>query len=191
METTDNQPDNAPGKFRKARVNQIVMVEYEIPTDDGHKITVLDSYRNILGRIYEKYDTEKGHLEYTFCNHEDKPQFFSGDLKELKAQIFRNKTVLLEQAHERRLEMKGRRIELAKEPMSIAPFGFKRKTKKVEKVQEKTVGKTPPQKSTEKPVLEKQAPKEIEKDSIERQREQELEELRESQEHNREQELER
>lgn len=182
METTDNQPDNVPGKTK--RVNQIVFIEYEIPKDDGHKITVIDSYRNVLGRIYEKYDPEKDRLEYTFCNHEGKPQFFSADLKELKAQIFKSKAILLEQAHERRIEAKGKTRGVTKELPAIFPYGSRNKAKKFAKNSEEN--KKLPQKG-EKTIV----PQGFEQSHQEWQRGQEMRELREGKEQNRDQELSR
>lgn len=191
METTNNQPDHVPAneqndnqKFvRKQRKNQLVFVEYEEPTEAGHKITVVDSYRNILGRIYEKYDTERNRFEYTFCNHEGKPQFIKEDLQQLKDQIMKNKTILIEHAHERRLEMKNRR-GLIKEPISVAPFGFRKKAKEKTQEQKQTQKKTEVQQKNRQ-EQEREAQLRLDRE----QKLRELEGLRDNKEQNRELEI--
>lgn len=110
METTANNQNFTPengGKrrtYRKTKVNQLIFVEYEKPKDNGHKYTVVDSYKNLIGRVYEKYDEPSGKMEYIVCDYENNLLFRADNMERVKEEFFARKEFLLEQAYQRRLE---------------------------------------------------------------------------------------
>ena len=114
IEKEDDEAVNAQGKeqendrsaARTPRKNQLVYVEYENPTDTGHKITVMDSYRNVLGRVNEKFNEQTNKFEYSFNDHQGNPMFQNEKLDGLKEDISKNKGVMMEQAHQRRIQKK-------------------------------------------------------------------------------------
>jgi hypothetical protein len=110
MNTTDNPIGNGlenGGKrrtFVKQRRNQLIYTVYEYPKENGHIMTAKDSYRNVLGRIMERYDTEKNQFEYVFIDPDGNELFKSNELEKLKQQISKNKEILMQMAYDRRLE---------------------------------------------------------------------------------------
>lgn len=116
METTENQQDKVPandrenfGKQKKQRLNQAIFIRYEMPRPDGHIETVMDSYRNVLGRIYEHYDMETGKYEFTFKNQEGETLFKNEDPMRLREEIISNKTPMMQMAHEKRIAQKQKK----------------------------------------------------------------------------------
>lgn len=92
--------------------NQLIFVEYEKPTKEGHLITVVDSYHNTLGRIHRSYNGQTKKFDFTAFDHAGKPLYMSSDkVWELKNEFTKNREVLLKEAHERRVEAKAQRME--------------------------------------------------------------------------------
>src|SRR6185503_4608923 len=77
------------------------------PAKDGHFITVVDSYRNVIGRINKTYNESSKKFDYFSYDHEGKPLSQSEKLWQLKNEYIDKKEELLEKAHQRRLESKG------------------------------------------------------------------------------------
>ena len=103
-----NQMKNSnQNQTKSKKVNQIIFVEYQHPTDDGHLITVTDSYRNTLGRINREYNAETKKYEFTAYDHTGKAVSEKSEkLWELKKMFTDNSKQLLEDAHQRRIESK-------------------------------------------------------------------------------------
>jgi hypothetical protein len=175
METNNNPQSEKTNK--KKRINQVLFLEYETPTDTGHKLTVLDSYRNILGRIFEKYDEEAIEFECTFIDADGNEWFKTKNLPELKDMIIKNKKVMLERAYERRLE-KFKDIKLKKEVEKAQSNNTLSDKKEIRK-QTKQVKETFSEKEPDKKELEETIKKSI--------RQEELNKLREKMEQNKQQ----
>lgn len=86
------------------KINQLIFIEYEKAAQNGHFITVGDSYHNTIGRIHKTFNQETGKTEFTVFDHEGKEISKSEKLWELKKGITDNREQLLEQAHQRRIE---------------------------------------------------------------------------------------
>ncbi|CAN5355149.1 hypothetical protein BH11BAC1_BH11BAC1_23060 [soil metagenome] len=98
--------NNTPSKGKKE--NQIVFIEYEKPTQDGHFITAVDSYHNVLGRIQRSYNPQSRKFDHTAFDHDGKPLFITSEkVWELKNQFIKNREQLLESAHQRRIDLKN------------------------------------------------------------------------------------
>jgi len=96
---------NQQSKTKKE--NQLIFVEYEKPTKEGHLITVVDSYHNTIGRIHRSYNEQSKKYEFTAYDHAGKPLYLGSEkVWELKNQFTANRGDLLEQAHQRRIESK-------------------------------------------------------------------------------------
>jgi len=92
---------------RSKRENQLIFIEYEKPTKEGHLITVVDSYHNTIGRINRSYNEQSKKYEFTAYDHTGKPLYMRSEkVWELKREFSKNRTKLLEDAHQRRLESK-------------------------------------------------------------------------------------
>lgn len=148
-------------KNKITRVNQVVCIHYENPRSDGHIITVMDSYRNFLGRIHEKFDEQSQKFEYTFCDKEGKPVFRNERLEDLKREFSKHKEKYFEIAHQDRL----------------AKLQETRESMRVEKVQEKKIA--------ERKFVEKQ------NNRLEKSRQVELQHLREAKSNEKSQSLEK
>lgn len=103
-----NQMKNSNNTIAKSKKeNQLIFVEYEKPTKEGHLITVVDSYHNTIGRIHRSYNEQTKKYEFTAYDHAEKPLYMKSEkVWELKNQFTSNRSELLEQAHQRRIESK-------------------------------------------------------------------------------------
>jgi hypothetical protein len=100
-----NNSNNPQSKGKKD--NQLIFVEYEKPTKEGHLITIVDSYHNTIGRIHRSYNDQTKKYEFKAYDHEGKPLYMESDkVWEIKNQFSENRTEHLEQAHQRRIESK-------------------------------------------------------------------------------------
>lgn len=106
-------------KFKKT--NQLVYIQYENPKQDGHIITVMDSYRNILGRIHETLDVKENKPEFTFIDYDGNQLFRAEKLDQLKEEISQNKKILFEKAHQRRLAKKQEKTVAINSPDVAQP----------------------------------------------------------------------
>lgn len=89
------------------KVNQLIFVEYQHPTQDGHLVTVTDSYRNPLGKIHRDYNEQTKKYEFSAYDYAGKPIGPKTEkLWELKKVFTDNSKQLLEDAHQRRIESK-------------------------------------------------------------------------------------
>lgn len=111
MKTTTKNPEQPKTKF-----NQLIFTEYEKATKDGHFITVGDSYHNTIGRIYKNFNEETKKFEYTSLDHAGNPLGKSEKLWELKKEFTNNRELLLEQAHQRRIESKAQAKQTTNQP---------------------------------------------------------------------------
>ena len=98
MNTTQNN--------KQKKENQIIFIEYEKPNEKGHLVTVMDSYRNIIGRIHRSYDKESKKYEFTAYNYAGKELFKNETLWKLKKEFTDQREKFLEAAHQRRIESK-------------------------------------------------------------------------------------
>lgn len=144
METKNDQPE-IPGwgkrkTYRKVRVkeNQLIWIVYEKPNGQGHIETATDAFRNILGRVIERYDEEQRQFEYSFIGADGTVLYKSDNLEKLKQQISKDKEMLFKQAYEKRLEkikvmrqQKGQDMIMEKKPKyPPVPGGIVDKEKK-------------------------------------------------------------
>ncbi|PCI19303.1 hypothetical protein COB64_04000 [Candidatus Wolfebacteria bacterium] len=77
---------------------------------------MVDSYRNILGRAYKSYNPDTKNFEIKIEDHNGKPMFsepFANDWSMEKA-VLQNKDQLMKDAHQRRLEAKGKDQSISK-----------------------------------------------------------------------------
>lgn len=107
--TMKNQTQNTVQKA--PRQNQLRFIEYEKPLGDGHFMTVADSYHNVLGRVHKSYNPETKKYEYVAFDHAGNLLSKSERLWEVKNEFIKNREQLLEQAHQRRIEAKGKSKE--------------------------------------------------------------------------------
>lgn len=101
MKTQNQSPEP-----KSKKVNQLIFVEYEKAAGDGHLITVVDSYRNVIGRIHKSYNDQTNKYEYAAFDHAGNLMSKNEKLWELKKEFTGNREHLLEQAHQRRIESK-------------------------------------------------------------------------------------
>jgi hypothetical protein len=103
-----NQMKNSnQNQTKSEKINQVIFVEYQFTTKDGHLVSVTDSYRNPLGRIYRSYNEQTQKYEFSACDHAGKPIGQKTEkLWELKKVFTDNSKQLLEDAHQRRIESK-------------------------------------------------------------------------------------
>lgn len=191
MEPTANtQTGNAPGKEQgkeitgKRKQNKLKFIEYETALANGHIITVSDRFKNTLGRIHQSFNEQTKKYEYTAYDHEGKLLFPTSEkLWELKKEFIKQKAVLMEKAHQRRIDK-----NLKKEPRSFQPQKEKAKQHKKGKTSDKNKNKEI--KETEnktRGLSARQAGKQI--DELYSGRQNELDKLREDKGEEREQDL--
>lgn len=152
---------------KKGRKRQLIFIEYTEVDKGQHYMTVVDSYRNIIGRGYKTFDVETGKFEHIVLDHEGKLMFeksYQAEWK-MKHALVENKEQLLKDAHQRRLDSK-------EQNKGIGQI--------IEKDTEKQV--TNPQKE------ELSKPEEVPQKGQAEQRREELSQVREDQEQAREQE---
>lgn len=131
MQTNQQNPES-----KQKKVNQIIFVEYEKPLNDGHFITVVDSYRNVLGRINKVYSEELNKYEYFAYDHEGKPIGEKSEkVWQLKNDFTNNREALLEQAHQRRIASKEKEPE-QKQEKPTQPVKTEERKKETEKVRQ-------------------------------------------------------
>ena len=158
---------NKTSKQKIQKQNQLVFIEYEKPSDNGHFMTVMDSYRNVIGRINKNYNEQTKKYEYTAFDHAGK-SFSKGEkLWEVKGEFISNRKELLENAHQRRIASKENSKDEAVE-----------KTQKAEKVDKTVERKNEIKKVRGKSGQEKQNEKAGSRLSQQEEREQELQDLR-------------
>lgn len=97
MTTQNNKPK---------KENQFVFVEYEKANEQGHKITIMDLYRNVIGRIHQSYNKELEKYEFTAYDHAGKEMFKDDQVWKIKKEFSNQREKLLEDAHQRRIESK-------------------------------------------------------------------------------------
>jgi hypothetical protein len=114
---TENSQTNQNKKF-----NQLIFVEYEKPTKEGHFITVVDSYRNQLGKIHKSFNEKTRKYEYTSYDHAGNVTASGEKIWEIKKEFTDNREKLLEDAHQRRLESKDQVKDTSKENKSEKPI---------------------------------------------------------------------
>lgn len=103
------------------KINQLIFIEYEKAAQNGHFITVGDSYHNTIARIHKTFNEETGKPEFTVFDHEGKEIAKGEKLWELKKDFTDNREQLLEQAHQRRIESKEKeKTEKSFEKMETA-----------------------------------------------------------------------
>lgn len=96
---------------KQKRENQLVFIEYEKPTVEGHFMTIMDSYRNVIGRVNKSFNEQSKKFEYSAFDHAGKP-FSNGEkLWEVKNEFINNREELLKEAQERRIESKEKSKE--------------------------------------------------------------------------------
>ena len=91
---------------KQKKVNQLIFVEYEKIAGDGHFITVVDSYRNVIGRIHKNYNDQLSKYEYAVFDHNGNLITQGDKIWELKKEFTNNREQLLEDAHQRRIASK-------------------------------------------------------------------------------------
>jgi hypothetical protein len=102
--TMNNPKSNSEQKTKKE--NQLIFIEYEKATRDGHNITVVDSYHNVIGRGHKLYNDLTKRYEYVAYDHAGNLMFKADKQWELKNEFVKNRTHLLEEAHQRRIASK-------------------------------------------------------------------------------------
>jgi|GEM_PF-6023547 len=123
--------NNTPSRGKKE--NQIMFIEYEKPTEEGHFITIVDSYHNTLGRIHRSYNEQSRKYEFTAYDHAGKPLYMTSEkVWELKNQFTDNRTQLLDDAHQRRIESKENSRGKSSEKESPKPDQKREADKKIE-----------------------------------------------------------
>jgi hypothetical protein len=134
--TMKNQEQNTTQKTQKQ--NQLRFIEYEKPIADGHFITVGDSYHNTIGRIHKSYNEEIKKYEYIAFDHAGNLLSKGDKLWEIKNEFIKNREQFLEQAHQRRIEAKGKtKVEL-KEKQQNKVIG---RNAEMENLREEKIGK--------------------------------------------------
>ena len=113
------KPQNQEPK--KQKQNQLRFIEYEKPTADGHFITIVDSYHNVLGRISKSYNDQSKKYEYVAFDHAGNVMSKGEKVWEAKNVYVNNREQLLEAAHQRRIEMKQNPKEQTTEKQQPAP----------------------------------------------------------------------
>lgn len=93
--------------------NQLRFLEYEKPTKEGHMMTIVDSYRNVLGRVHKTYNEQTKKYEYAAFDHSGKPFARGEKIWDVKNAFVKDKAILLENAHQRRIASKEKSNELS------------------------------------------------------------------------------
>lgn len=138
MQTNQTNPES-----QQRKTNQLIFVEYEKATGDGHMMTVADSYRNVIGRIHRSYNDQTKKYEYAAYDHAGKLMSQSEKLWELKKEFTNNREQLLSDAHQRRIASKGKAKESPEAPAQPAKTEERQKeTQKVRETKGKQVSKT-------------------------------------------------
>ncbi len=106
MKTSVNNPEQKP-----KRENQIITIEYEKAKGDGHIVTMVDSYHNVLGRIHKIYNDQSKQYEYVAYDHAGNPYAKGDKLWQVKKEFTDNRTQLLEEAHQRRITAKEQTVQ--------------------------------------------------------------------------------
>ncbi len=106
--TNLNQMKNSnQNQAKEKKENQLIFVEYQKPTKDGHLITATDSYHNSIGKIHRSYNEASKKYEYVAYDHAGKAISEKNEkLWEVKNLFAKNSKQLLEDAHQRRIESK-------------------------------------------------------------------------------------
>ncbi len=168
----------------KQKFNQLVFVEYEKPTKEGHFITIVDSYRNNIGKIHKNYNEEIKKYVYTAFDHAGNVIGKNEQVWQLKNEFINNREELLEQAYQRRIESKDKNVQ----PLEQTTQPVKQPERRVEP-EKRSQSKKDPEKQVAK-AENKTATTSKEKSSREQDkpqsREQELEDLRDNGEDDRE-----
>lgn len=166
---------NKTQSTQKARTNQLIFIEYEKPTKEGHQITIVDSFRNNIGRIYKNYNEELKKFEYTSFDHEGNLLAKNEKLWVLKNDFISNRELHLENAHQRRIEANENKVqETEKNTKSKKQGERKVETKPIQ--ENKNVEKFELTKDN-KPLAQQTQNTEI-NEEVQDSREQELEDLR-------------
>lgn len=110
MKTQTKSPES-----KQKKVNQLIFVEYEKPAGDGHFVTIVDSYRNVIGRVNKSFNDETKKYEYVAFDHAGNIFSKSDKLWQLKNEFINNREQLLEQAHQRRIVSNEQSKEVSKE----------------------------------------------------------------------------
>ncbi len=158
------------------KVNQLIFAEYEKTAGDGHFITVVDSYRNVIGRIHKSYNDEAKKYEYAAFDHKGSLMAQKDKLWELKKEFINNREPLLEQAHQRRIANKEESKEKLIETLNEVPQQTQKATRVEERKKETEMVRHGKEKENLK-TRDKFATKNLGKDT-KQEREQELTDLR-------------
>ena len=138
-----NQTQSPEPKSKK--VNQLIFVEYEKAAGDGHLITVVDSYRNVIGRIHKSFNDETKKYEYISYDHAGNLMGQNEKLWQLKNEFTNNREQLLEQAHQRRIVSRENAKEKSQTPQITKQEDRKKETQELrngKSSQEKQVSQT-------------------------------------------------
>lgn len=106
MQTQQQNPEQ-----KQKKVNQLIFVEYEKAAGDGHFVTIVDSYRNVLGRIHKSFNDQTKKYEYLAYDHAGNFMSKNEKLWQLKNEFVSQRENLLEQAHQRRIASKEKSKE--------------------------------------------------------------------------------
>lgn len=104
MNTTNQTPEQ-----KQKKVNQLIFVEYEKPTQDGHIVTVVDSYRNVIARVHRSFNEQTKKYEFTAYDHAGKEMSKGEQLWQIKKDLSSQREKLLEDAHQRRIAAKQKK----------------------------------------------------------------------------------
>lgn len=88
----------------KTKRNQIIFIEYSKVSENQHFITIVDSYRNILGRVF-KDNNSKCELR----DHTGRTKLKGTTLQKIKNLYLKHEEEILANAHKRRLALKSKK----------------------------------------------------------------------------------
>lgn len=176
MKNSNQNPTNSK------KVNQIIFVEYQHPTQEGHIITVTDSYRNTIGKILRSYNQESKKYEYVALDHSGKQMMEKNEkLWEIKSMYTGFSKELLEEAHQRRIASKDESRSTSGEK-SQSPDSKMEEQREINSNKSKS-DKSPNEKPTEYKGRDREEKNEVTWEETEQAiRENELEQLREREE---------
>jgi len=132
-------PNSTQPEQQQMKRNQLIFVEYEKAAGDGHFVTVVDSYRNVIGRIHKSYNDESKKYDYLAYDHAGNLMGTNEKLWELKKEFTNNREQLLEQAHQRRIASKQKPKEISKETPIEKPQQMEQTPKAQERKKETDV----------------------------------------------------
>ncbi|HKR07325.1 MAG TPA: hypothetical protein VJY62_22010 [Bacteroidia bacterium] len=120
--------------------NQLVFLEYEKPTANGHFMTIMDSYRNIIGRVNKSFNDQTMKYEYAAYDHAGNPFTKGEKISQVKSEFINNREELLENAHQRRIASKEKSKQMSNEKsLSMQkPDRTKERKNEIEKLRGKT-----------------------------------------------------